>query len=240
MFDFSFIRKPNLEIEKNITFKQKLKEMFFSFLFLYAFVTFSLILMKFLDLLIFEFYRFSIMDQITNQQNNSVFRDDYIYTAFKILILAPIIEEVIFRLPLNLNKITIGVSLSMLSLLYVGDSLLQFSVHLFSSWIKVIAIFFTILFCYFFIPKKGLNIIKSKYFYIYFYLITICFGLVHITNFKIDNYYMCFLYIPFILPQFFLGFFTGYIRIKNGFLWCVLMHFIFNIPAAILFMIKNY
>lgn len=79
-----------------------------------------------------------------------------------------------------------------------------------------------------FIFRAPLTLFKSKKtFKIAFYLFTIAFGLVHITNFDITTKTILFAPIL-VLPQIILGGYLGFIRIRFGLLWAILLHACYN------------
>lgn len=64
---------------------------------------------------------------------------------------------------------------------------------------------------------------RSKYFKYAYYISILLFGLIHITNFEDfqDNFWL----IPILVaPQLSAGIFLGYIRVKLGLLWSILLH----------------
>ncbi|PCI35845.1 MAG: hypothetical protein COB60_01705 [Flavobacteriaceae bacterium] len=68
----------------------------------------------------------------------------------------------------------------------------------------------------------------KKHFHFFFYLSTLLFGLVHIGNY--DNSSMLFYIVApiLVLPQLIVGLTLGFLRMKLGFLWGVLMHGLYN------------
>lgn len=78
-----------------------------------------------------------------------------------------------------------------------------------------------------------------KYFRFFFYLSAILFSLIHIGNYD-NNSLLFYLFAPIIvLPQLIVGFTLGFVRMKLGFLWGVLMHGLYNfiiVGASILFL----
>ncbi|MGB5239007.1 MAG: CPBP family intramembrane glutamic endopeptidase [Flavobacteriaceae bacterium] len=69
---------------------------------------------------------------------------------------------------------------------------------------------------------------KSNYFAIIFYLSTFIFGFYHITNFELSPTVIYFA--PLLVsPQLCIGFILGYIRVKLGLLWAILLHSLYNI-----------
>lgn len=78
-----------------------------------------------------------------------------------------------------------------------------------------------------------------KYFRFFFYLSAILFSLIHIDNYD-NNSILFYLLAPIIvLPQLIAGFTFGYVRIKLGLLWSILIHGLYNfflVSASILFL----
>lgn len=75
--------------------------------------------------------------------------------------------------------------------------------------------------------KEQSIIIWNKYYKYIFYFFSIAFAYVHMMNFPFSKTVL--LLSPFlVLPQFIGGVFMGYLRIKFGFLWGFLLHFLSN------------
>lgn len=70
---------------------------------------------------------------------------------------------------------------------------------------------------------------EHKNFKFFFYLFAVLFGLVHLFNFK-DNFTITTLLVTPILiaPQTVLGGYLGFIRVKFGLLWSILLHAVYN------------
>ncbi|WP_091393394.1 CPBP family glutamic-type intramembrane protease [Arachidicoccus rhizosphaerae] len=62
----------------------------------------------------------------------------------------------------------------------------------------------------------------------FYYLAAIIFGLGHIFNFAPIHYNLIYFYPVFVLPQLIMGFGFGYVRIKYGFFFGLLLHCITN------------
>ena len=79
----------------------------------------------------------------------------------------------------------------------------------------------------------------QKYFYFFFYLSAILFGLVHLSNYD-NNSLLFYVLAPIIvLPQLIAGLTFGYVRMKLGLLWSILTHGLYNliiVGASILFL----
>lgn len=68
---------------------------------------------------------------------------------------------------------------------------------------------------------------KPKTFIIAFYLFALAFGFIHITNFEINSTILLLSPIL-VLPQILLGGYFGYIRVKFGLQWSMLLHGTYN------------
>ena len=69
---------------------------------------------------------------------------------------------------------------------------------------------------------------RSPYFNIIFYLLTLLFGFYHITNFEITSTVL--LLSPLLVaPQLSVGVLLGFIRVRFGLLWAVLLHACYNL-----------
>lgn len=81
---------------------------------------------------------------------------------------------------------------------------------------------------------------NSKCFSILFYLFTLTFGLVHISNFELSTHVI--LLAPLLVaPQISVGFLLGFIRVKFGLLWSMVMHALYNmILIAPLILLKMF
>jgi hypothetical protein len=143
----------------------------------------------------------------------------------KISLLLPIIEELIFRLPLRISKINIAISLSII--LFVILNKID---------IYVAIIFSIVLFVFLFLLiKEESNILErtdnffTKYFYIFFYFQAFIFGFFHLTNYVLDFKYF-YLFPLFVINQIFIGVFLGYIRVRYtyGIFVCIVTHMVVN------------
>lgn len=68
----------------------------------------------------------------------------------------------------------------------------------------------------------------SRYFGIIFYLFTLVFGFYHITNFEISLNVIYFA--PLLVsPQLCIGLILGYVRVKLGLIWAIVLHSMYNL-----------
>jgi hypothetical protein len=148
--------------------------------------------------------------------------------AFKIIVLFPIIEELIFRLPLRISKINLITSFCLIIFLNLNK-------WYFSN------MFLTLLCCsilflgLYFWTKKYHSFLNRLTYYLdvhfmeFFYFQALLFGFLHLTNYKVDFRY--FFLFPFFATSYILiGFFLGYIRVrfKKGIYLCIFSHIFIN------------
>ncbi len=150
--------------------------------------------------------------------------------------IAPIWEEFssrYFLRPTNKNRIIflIGIFLFMLFFLLLGGGVsLYFSVVL-------LGIYF-LLYLKFRYNKIAFYRWYIKYFKFIFYISALVFGLLHINNLDFPGYAVIVLPIM-VLPQIFSGLLLGFMRMKYGFIYSVLLHMSFNIIFSIHLLIKG-
>jgi hypothetical protein len=140
--------------------------------------------------------------------------------AIMAIFLAPLIEEPIFRLHLDLKKSSIWWGL--------GFSLLMIS----GVWYPVALIWGYLIFLYVMI-SKGLK--PNLKFVVY--CSSALFALVHMTNFTEFDYGKYFYLVPFLVAaQFVVGLVLSYIRLNHGMKWAIIFHGVYNavliIPAV--------
>lgn len=153
-----------------------------------------------------------------------------------VALIGPMVEETLFRLWLVLNKTNLFIS-STLIFWYVINRINHYSIfsgkineRFFYNVVIALVIAATLFFVSTFFNLK--NIFKNNFRWFYWGS-SILFGLIHILNFSPINYSIIWFYPFFILPQLFLGFILGFLRIKSGFYWALLLHCLVNLPGAI-------
>ncbi|PZX58201.1 CPBP family glutamic-type intramembrane protease [Algoriphagus chordae] len=133
------------------------------------------------------------------------------------IFLAPLIEEPIFRLHLNLKKSSIWWSL-VLSLLMMGEL-----------WYLVLA--FMVYLIYLLIMVSQQERINLKF---VVYASAIFFGVVHLGNYSNFDFASHFYWIPFLVGiQFFVGLILSYIRLNHGISYAMLFHGAYNAALII-------
>jgi len=228
---FSFI--PSLDNSNNKSFKEK-----------FIYFLYSLVLVYFMSLFIFMVVRilfyvidYDIAKEIFANQKATIFTGSIINNIFYILLIAPVIEEIIFRLPLNLNKVNLYIGFSIYYFLRMGGEFYEGNLNNYYLYIKILGVMALWLFIY----KIKLSFLKAHYFF-YFYLMVALFAAIHIVNFIdfLPEKYCIFIPLL-VLPQFIMGIIAGFVRIKLGFLWSIALHICINSPSIFiyLFTLKN-
>lgn len=145
----------------------------------------------------------------------------------KIVLVAPVLEEALFRLNLKSNSLKLAIGISVFTLmcffLFFGGNL---SDHFFLY--SVYLLFISTLF--YFVLKKYDSAIRrgvANNIRWIFYCSAVSFGLMHLTNYDLNN-----VSVPaslfYVVPQTLGGFFLGYIRMKFGFWYAYMFHGISN------------
>jgi hypothetical protein len=227
----SYLKNP-VEVYKDKNIKIKFTILIYCFLLLFT-ITFFVSIMSKLFLMIFDP---DLAKLIEASRQSKLFLDSPVYNIYYILLLGPLVEELIFRLPLVFSKINILLAGNCLILLLVGG---KFS-NLFTLDLNMLCklasiILFTFICINYFTQLRTIIIKFYKY---YFYSIVIAFALIHTQNYSEIPIEDTFLIPLLIIPQVLMGIFFGYIRVKNGFLWAVGLHSLINFPAVLIYILK--
>ena len=152
------------------------------------------------------------------------------------VIMAPVVEELIFRYYIN----KVWLCLALIPLLLSGTSVYLFLTHPSPVVyiISAILIFVSLLFIGSMFREPVLLWWKSGFraYYPYiFYLSATAFAFVHIFNFDES---MSWYFTPILVfPQFVIGLYLGYLRIRNGLIYSILIHAINNAIPMLLIMV---
>ena len=215
----SYIKKPNpfIKEDKSKTFYNQL------FPLVIISLCFSFLSVIFISLLenlhlIKELPSFELFD----------LKEKKILLFFTVTIFAPIVEELIFRYQLK----NYYVAILCYALLAIGLFYKVFiGLTLFIS-VVVVLITGTIVIVSFGTNNFKKHAVISKWFPAHFYLTAICFGLVHISNYN-DPFAYGFPIILLVLPQMFIGFILGYVRMRFGLSKSMMMHAAYNLIPAL-------
>lgn len=152
------------------------------------------------------------------------------------VILVPLFEEMVFRLPLRYRPLNVTLSLTLGQLLILAVLVDTESVE---PWygLAMIAVIFLSLPLYFGLRYAIEPIVAkvwlAKHLKVFVYGTSIAFGVIHITNYPVEAWF----FMPIlVLSQLISGFFLAFIRLYYGFHWAFLTHAFHNfILGALLF-----
>tara|TARA_B110001450_G_C17665310_1_gene499277 strand:+ start:32 stop:1432 length:1401 start_codon:yes stop_codon:yes gene_type:complete len=216
----AFTRKPVFEDEKQC-FYPNLKR--FGIVLLL-----DLILLALTTVLFYVVYFFGLDEILKNNETIKLFNEFPLWLdALLIIVLIPIIEEFVFRFHLKYRRWVINIYLPIVLILTCS-----FLISLNSSIMSICIIIVCLLALIFYIVfnQKTTNYIERiwiRKFNLVFYITTLLFALIHITNYELSLTVILLAPIL-ILPQFIGGFFIGYLRVKAGFIWGVTLHMASN------------
>jgi len=214
----TFIKKPSLCIEKsNISGNAFLKLLFLFYMILIPASAFIFIL----D--IFEILPSNRIEDPDATLNSLAY----------IIFLAPLLEELVFRLPLRLTKTTLSISLAVFFIVVIK----LFFIQEYNYIIYLLSIPLFIIINGLLSYKKNIYLkIKTfweKHFLYVFYFFSMIFGLSHLFNYNEIHWWMILSSPLLTLPHIIMGFFLGFIRLNYGFLYSFLFHATINlIPSA--------
>ena len=169
--------------------------------------------------------------EINNSVQDLIFSDIAIWQILILVsILAPLLEEIFFRLPLSTNKEVWSIWLIILPIL----TYYFFRFEIILAWI-IISIIIISSFIFLVIPKQETFLKRYNLIYPYLiYLSALIFGLIHLGNYQ--GLELSGMSLAFVLPQISVGFVLVFIRVRLGFWISVFFHFVWN-TAISLFLI---
>ena len=154
------------------------------------------------------------------------------YTLLTVSLVAPLLEECIFRLGLSFKKWQIALSAASIPLYVLWQHLKNLTVVSAIIYVALIVTAFVII--YYFTKDSFWTNLKRKYYHASIWFTAIAFGLIHFIAFT--NY--SFILIPYMLCVISVPFFAGcamtYYRTNLGFWWGVGLHIFNNLPAIFL------
>lgn len=207
------------------TISQKWRDLIYAFFTYYGIAIICSIIILLMDLFVVKILHYPSISE-------SHFRtEDYLsamglYKGVALISLkSPIIEELAFRLSLKPNRYKLSVSIS--ALIYLLIDIVWYNSSFFHLVVVLFLCTLVFLFINFFFDFNKLHIIYISQDKLLF-VSSLSFGFIHLVNFTPFHKNLFFLYPVYILPQIFLGFILGVIRIRNGFIWAVLLHIMVN------------
>jgi uncharacterized protein len=215
---WEYLRHPKYIKTEKINWSLFIASIFLGYLFIFPFGLFSGMLLK-----LFSF-------------SDSDFRLGTIKIILAGILIAPLLEEFLFRLVL-VPTYKNFVLLSIISFICAILSILKLS--------HTLCFIFLVLFVTTFLALLNVRVFKKvqflllRNFKLYFYVDCIIFGFYHLTNYSPVNWKLMVLAPLILLPQIILGTFIGTIRMKYGFLYAVIFHAIYNVFPVLSMLITN-
>lgn len=224
--------RPTCDNLNTINFGYKVKGTIVAYGIYIASVTILFLLLNLIDSLIIEhFFHHSIVEQMKLNKQNVQERFGQ-YTFLIIVLIGPFFEEILFRLPLKLEKLGIALSTSIIIYRLLVERFFAFEFNNPYSYGNVAIAIIAFLLVLKFFPDSWLIMIKRKYSY-YFYFVAIAFALAHVSNFAPYNSSVLLFYPLFTLPQFLMGLSIGFVRMEYGFFYGVALHSLINLPSVL-------
>lgn len=164
-------------------------------------------------------------------------------------ILAPVVEEITFRLPMRFNARNLSVFVAMLIVLFLFGQWINQQIapltnnHAFEILARLsvkLLLAALLAFVLYQVLKNfdpALVRFRDQRFTLVFYFFTILFGFAHISNAQYSWHNLLYI-IPLTLPQIISGLFLGYTRIKLGLKYAVLQHAIWNLLLVLPLFLK--
>jgi hypothetical protein len=160
---------------------------------------------------------------------------EHLWNYFILLVfLAPILEEIIFRLSLIFNPTNISLSLATVIGLLVNK------VSNAMTAIAVSLILFFLIYRLCLIYRTNLITFWNKKFKYIFYCFPIIFGLVHLSNYNFVEESQYLIAPLLIFPQLAIGFILSFTRLyfEKGFVMCLIIHILMNMISVSVYLIQ--
>ena len=173
-----------------------------------------------------------------------ILKNSWYYILITVLFVGPLLEEISFRLFLRYSRINISLSIGGVCY-YIISIISNSGFYKISSIFiyKVIIISILVIIVYRFLSNTKFeqhikNFLQNNLLIIMYCSILI-FGLVHVSNIKLENY-KSFLILPVLIsPQLSIALVSSVLRLKCGFKYSFFFHFLVNlIPTSLLLLVK--
>jgi hypothetical protein len=219
---------PNLSLLSKSTFVEKTGRLLkiYGLVFLVIILVVPLILAT--DQFVTHVLHFKAINQVQKNEMSHFFHKlGYWKAALYICLVGPLLEEIVFRLPLSLKKTHIATAFAAAVFLFAGFLFRNIASQLINIGIRLsiaAAIYFI---CIFLVPNN-LSIIDHRFRKQLIILSMCLFGLMHIGNYSPIQWPLILLYPIYVIPQLCMGWGITYLRFKNGFWWGFALHCIIN------------
>lgn len=173
-----------------------------------------------------------LAEKLSNSHAISEMADQPLLIFTMAVVIAPLLEEVLFRLPLRYTPANLTFPLFLWLLIILGTLA---SAKVVSAITMLPLLCLTFLGCVFLrvwlkekMPAKPIHKHYEKWIGWFFYGSTIIFGLIHIPNYQLINDSALLLAPLLVTPQLLLGIFFAFVRLRYGFWWGVFTHAFHN------------
>lgn len=154
---------------------------------------------------------------------NSYFDTSFLNTFIKLCLLAPLVEELAFRVGLRITKLNTSLYFGFFTVVFLKFiGLIELNIALSIGIALLLSLLFFLL-----LNDKILSVLK-KHYYKFLVFNLCCFSFAHLGSFSFSTVSQ-YLFIPvLVFIQFCLGAYLSYSRLKYGFLFTLFLHFIHN------------
>lgn len=229
----------NLEFN-NTSYFEKIKNLFKSyFLGVGLIIIISIFIIFPLDYFITNVLHQESIKDMLRQRQMVIFSKLPFYV---IILIGPLIEEMLFRLVLVVNRKNISVFIGMWIFELLGGRITTFIIN---NNINTLFIYYCLIgfgfgfFSYKYLPLKIIDLLNTKRIFIIKFSIVL-FGLMHIFNISTFCWQLILFYPFFILPQIIIGYFITNLRLGYSFWWGFSLHALFNGVSFFLFHILSH
>ena len=138
------------------------------------------------------------------------------------ILLAPLVEEILFRLLYVFNRRNLVV--------VIGSALILAVVFIVRTNYPKVILFISVvvLMGLMLVFYKTVNVFLNTHFRLFFYSLAIAFALIHLSNFQGLTILILLPALLLVVPQFILATLLGYIRLSYGFIYGLLFHSVVN------------
>lgn len=195
----------------------------------------KLFLQIFVKIIFFYFIILYLFTMLNDDFNSFFFKNVSLgrkegYSIIQGLLMAPILEELAFRLGLSLKKNFLIIA-SSLQLFYVLICIERLNESNWFVYVFILLVFFLALMSY--VNEKTLVQLKKNYNF-YFYYSLLFFSTMHLFNYTYDSIYQYFYFPLLTFPQFIFGSLLSYIRLRNTIVFSIVFHFLYNFAIFLL------
>jgi hypothetical protein len=169
----------------------------------------------------------SLMEQYKASMHGFFAKYGYWEAVLYVSLLGPVIEEIIFRLPLSFKRkhiaVAFGFALVFMAKVIPGIAQQSLTISVLARMGLFVLGYFALLKS---MPQNTTPTKKAQKGFILTSMII--FGLLHTFNYAPFQLGILYIYPLYVLPQLFMGWLLTYVRFKNGFFWGIALHVLIN------------